>query len=136
MQYISNMSLVVVLLGAVLVLTTILATVECGGGGTGERPGRTGRASKGAEKELAAAAAEQTDEMLAQAMQEEEDKKAGQNNSGGFSDAAIARDLQIKEEQKAASGKKNKVQPCLKAKARPSDSTEATVSPPGPQKPD
>ncbi len=116
-------------------LTTILATVECCGGGTGERPGRNGRASKSADKELAAAA-EQTNEMLAQAMQEEEDKKAGQNNSGDFLDAAIARDFQIKEEQKSASGKKNKVQPCLKAKARSSDSTEATVSPPGPQKPD
>ena len=129
-------SRVVVLLGAVLVLT-ILAIVECAGPGKGEGGGSRRGGSRSAVNEIAGAAPEQQgDELLAAALQAEEDSKVAQNNnSGGYSDAAIARDIQIKEEEKVASGRKGKVQPCLKARPRP-NSTIVTVSPPGPSKPE
>ena len=131
-----KLSRVVVLLGAVLVLT-ILAIVECAGPGKGEGGGSKRSGSRSAANEISGAAPElQGDELLAATLQAEEDKKLAQNNnSGGYSDAAIARDIQIKEEEKAASGRKAKLQPCLKAKPRP-DATNVTVSPPGPSKPE
>ena len=127
----------VVLLGAVLVLT-ILAIIECAGPGKGEGGASRRGGSRSAANEITGAAPEQQgDELLAAALQAEEDQKVAQNNnSGGYSDAAIARDIQIKEEEKAASGRKGKVQPCLKAKSRPETTTNVTVSPPGPSQPD
>jgi hypothetical protein len=131
-----KLSRFVVLLGAVLVLT-ILAIIECAGPGKGEGGASRRGGSRSAANEITGAAAEpQGDELLAAALQAEEDQKVAQNNnSGGYSDAAIARDIQIKEEEKAASGRKGKVQPCLKAKPRP-DTNNVTVSPPGPSKPE
>ena len=127
----NNTSRVVVLLRAILVLT-MFAAVKCGGGMKGDGPGGK-RGGKSLANELAAAAADTAhDASLAAQMQAEEDKKSAQNNSGGYSDAAIARDLQEQEEAKVASTKKRKVMPSLIQRSSKSKSTNGTVSFPGP----
>ncbi len=125
-----NMSSGVVLLGAVLILI-FCAPVKCGGGGKGDGPAR--RSGKSISNELAAAAGETAhNETLAAHLQAEEDKKSAENNTGGYSNATIARDLQEKENAKAASG--TRVKPCPRCKPK-SNSTNGTVSLPGPFQP-
>ncbi len=118
------------LFGALLMLT-ICATVECGSGGKGDGPAR--RSGKSIANELAAAAGDTAhDETLAAHLQAEEDKKIAENNTGGYSNATIARDLQEEENAKAASSKR--VKPCPRSKPK-LNSTNGTVSFPGPLQP-
>jgi hypothetical protein len=125
----------VVLIAAAVLVLIAMPTVECGGSGKSDKATRGG---KSVSTELAAAAAEETaDAILAATLQAEEDKKVAHNNSGGYSDAAIARDLQAREDEKVSSSKKRKVTPSLRGKSRSSESSaNATVSFPGPNRPD
>ena len=122
---------VALLLGAVLVLMTIL-TAESGGTGKGSdltsAGGRRSARSGGAELAAAAAADQTTDELLAQTLQDEENKKAAAaHNTSGCgcpSDAHLAEILQDEENKKTETKlpgtpapKKQKVMPHLKPKA-------------------
>ena len=118
-------------------ILAICATVECGGGGKGDTPAkRSSRNSVG--NELAAAAADTAnDESLAAQMQDEEEKKSAANNTGGYSDAAIARDLQAKEEARGKEEAKarKKLPQVRSSNKRSANSTNGTVSFPGPYRP-
>ena len=121
---------VAVLLGAVLVLMTILIAESGGGDKRGEK-----RGGRSATAELAATAAETiADEELAQCLQNEENKKVSSDNTsgctgGGPSDARLAEILQDEENKQAQTkspAKKQKVFPQLKARSAGSAAAPAS----------